>query len=200
VARERFEGIPAAERYVRVINGTPGLAALELVMNGHWFRLGPLSDGWDVTVDLGAAMVEGDANTLVVTGYGEPGAGALIMTTDSPADDFIELIEAAKLTFAPSASGLALSWPDRPGGWQLQESPTLGAGWADVKAAPVSAEGRMTVTVDVRGGTRFFRLRGVSALELGAKNVGAGLTRTTVVGPSTKQLQRAKLTYDDINW
>jgi hypothetical protein len=114
------------------------------------------------------------------------------------------LTEAAKLTLGLSASGVVLSWPDTPGGWQLQASATLDAGWADVKAAPVPAEGRMTVTVDAHEGTRFFRLRGASGLALGAKRVAVGLMGTTVLSPATVQLQQTKRIYegihDGINW
>ena len=68
---QRFTGILSAERYLQVINGTPGLARLEVNLNGHVFRLGPLAAGQSVAADLSPAMNEGDANVVVLTGYGD---------------------------------------------------------------------------------------------------------------------------------
>ena len=71
-------GILSAERLLRVQNGTPGLTRLTVVVNGCGYVLAPLSDGASLSLDVGAAMIPGDGNTVVLLGEGAEGASATI--------------------------------------------------------------------------------------------------------------------------
>lgn len=71
LAQQRFEGLPAAEPYLHVLNGTPGLQWLEVKCNGRLFRIDPLASGQNVAADLGSAMLAGDNNVVILTGFGD---------------------------------------------------------------------------------------------------------------------------------
>ena len=198
--QQRFAGLLSAERYLQVINGIPGLQWLEVNLNGHIFRLNPLAAGQSVAADLALAMNEGDANVVVLTGYGDIGASALVLITDQAAGDLVQLSEVAELALALSGNRVAISWPEALAGWQLQASATLAGGWTDVTTTPMIANGYQTVSLAQRDHPQFFRLRKASgaAASLPAAAVRAQATGGTL--SPTETLQPTKRTYDRLSW
>lgn len=81
--RETFSDIPAAERYVTLQNGSPGLRRVQLVVNGK--RLTPrwLRDGGVRRIDIGSAMLA-EKNIVTVIANGRPGTSALLVIADAP--------------------------------------------------------------------------------------------------------------------
>lgn len=77
-----MSGIPQVESTVTVVNGTPGMRALEVAVNGVVFRLTGLAAGETRTLDVSAAMLPGSGNVVVVTGHGRPGATATVVVSD----------------------------------------------------------------------------------------------------------------------
>ena len=134
-----------------------------------------------------AAMTPGSANSVVLSSSGAAGASAFILLADDSSGAPLPLSGAPLLRAAPGAGGLALSWPDAPGQWQLQESGAPEEGWADVATAPAVANGLRSVTVSAGEAARFFRLRmGASGASLGAPPAAAGSTAATVMPPTNQ--------------
>ena len=73
--------VPQAENKVTVINGSPGLATLEVRVNGQKFKASGLKDGEEVTLDISSAMRPGD-NTVSLKGTGKPGGWADVFVWD----------------------------------------------------------------------------------------------------------------------
>jgi hypothetical protein len=163
-AQQSISGIYGTERYLQVINNTPGLRSLEVSMNGCQFRLDPLRNEQAVATNLGAAMIDGTNNVVTLTGHGETGASALILLTDMPADNQIGLTMMTGLKITPTANGTVVSWPDALSNWQLQSSERLTSGWSDVPNTPAIQDGRLTVTVEKGDKPQFFRLRKTVAI------------------------------------
>jgi len=69
-------GIPAEEHFVVVLNGSPGLNELSIIVNGREFESGHLRDGQSGTVDIGRAMKPGSRNTITFEFRGKAGASA----------------------------------------------------------------------------------------------------------------------------
>jgi hypothetical protein len=197
--QQRFAGLLSAERYLQVINGTPGLQWLEVNLNGHIFRLNPLAAGQSVAADLAPAMNEGDANVVVLTGYGDTGASALVLITDQPAGNLVQLPEVAELALALSGNRVAISWPEARAGWQLQASATLAGGWTDVPTTPMIANGYQTVSLAQRDQPQFFRLRKASGAAASAPTAASVKATGGTLSP-TETLQPKKRTYDRLSW
>jgi hypothetical protein len=197
--QQRFEGILAAERYLQVISGAPGLSWLEVNLNGHIFRLDPLAAGQTVSADLSAAMNEGDANVAVLTGYGVTGASAWVLITDTPGGALLPLRESIRLVIAQSSDGFTLSWLANTGDWQLQESPTPGGDWARVSPPPQSVDGRQVVSVTAGAGVRFFRLWGAQAVTPVAVRPLAGEEAAGVTAGKAEQFHALQV-YERLNW
>jgi hypothetical protein len=157
---QTFTGILAAERFVSLHNGTPGLTQLTLKVNGHLFVLDPLSDGVTKSLDVGAAMNPGDANTVVLVGKGPAGASAVITIADAAMGDPVIAAESMALQIAYSAGGVQLSWPDQGAGYVLQSRSSTAPSntWVNWPDAPQSVKGRFTLTAPAGGAARFFRL------------------------------------------
>ena len=184
--QQRLEGIPSAEHYLQLNNGAPGLASLQIAVNGHYFGLGPLNDGQSLAVDLGLVHESGGRQHRGADRFGRfqcqrrhsSGRRHLGVPMALPPLPAI----------ARGESGLALSWADPLAQWQLQESPTLGAGWADVSTVPASANGVRTVAVSSADAAKFFRLRGASGVVSGAQSpASAGGNAITVTLPTTNR-------------
>jgi hypothetical protein len=79
---QSFAHVDAAERFVTVTNGNPGLRNLEVLVNGRKFRLFKLKDGERRTLDVSRAMLPGDHNVLVLRGNGNAGSRADIIIWD----------------------------------------------------------------------------------------------------------------------
>ena len=198
--RQHFKGLLAAERYLQVFNGTPGLRRLEINLNGHLFVLDPLADGAQVAGDLAAGMVEGDQNEVTLTGYGVAGARATVLITDMPGANSVSLAERAELALAQAAGQVVLSWPEHMTGWQLQTAETPAATvWDGVPQAPAVEAGRWTVALPTSSTARFFRLveaAGGATASSGAAATGASLLNKVDTN-SSKLIRR---TYEGINW
>ena len=199
IVQQRFEGLLSAERYLRIVNGSPGLRWLEINLNGRCFQADALTDGLVLAADLGAAMLEGDQNVVLITAAGEPGSSALVTLTDQPADGLVALPEAVHLALAPSAEGLRVSWPRTLTDWRLQSSTTSSGEWTDVAAAPSTEGGLSCVTVSFNDGARFFRLmRTVPTARPAGNDAPDALTPGTTT--SLLQTHPIRLTHDGLLW
>lgn len=74
--------VPRAEDKVTITNGSPGVATLEVQVNGRKFKAGGLKDGEEVTLDISSAMVPGDHNAVTFKVTGKPGGSANVMIWD----------------------------------------------------------------------------------------------------------------------
>ncbi|MCX6023153.1 MAG: hypothetical protein NTZ05_15775, partial [Chloroflexi bacterium] len=83
VERQTFRGVDGAERWATVQNGTPGLRAVRLLVNGdeHWFR--NLRDGEERLRDIAASLRPGNDNVIIIEAVAVPG-GARVMIGDLP--------------------------------------------------------------------------------------------------------------------
>lgn len=79
---QTFGGIPPAEHFVTVLNGTPGLKHLEVNVNGRSFRLQNLAPGEQRKLDVAAAMLVGKDSTITLTPHGKPGGSATVLIHD----------------------------------------------------------------------------------------------------------------------
>ena len=196
--QQRFVGLPAAEHYLHVINGTPGLKSLEVNLNGRIFRLDPLVAGQVVSADLASAMLEGENNVVLLTGAGEVGASAQVLITDGALGELVALPETVTLTINSTADGVSVSWPAALSDWQLQSSASAGAGWSDVTAPPAIVGESLTVQIPTSAGAQFYRLQGPAST-----GSSAGVRASQAAGlaiPATQQPQPLKFTHDGIPW
>lgn len=74
--------VPRAEDRVTITNGKPGVATLEVLVNGKKFKASGLKDGEVRTLDVSSAMVPGDHNSLQLKATGKPGGSANVMIWD----------------------------------------------------------------------------------------------------------------------
>jgi GEVED domain len=79
---EVFSGLPRQESKITIQNGTPGLRNLDIFVNHRKFKVAGLGDGRTTTLDVAAAMVDGDQNRIELVAHGKPGASALILISD----------------------------------------------------------------------------------------------------------------------
>jgi hypothetical protein len=176
VVRQSFSNIPAAEHYVGLVNGTPGLAWLSILVNGQVFALDPLADGQSVLLDVGAAMGEGNTNVLVLAGQGVAGASASItigdlsvvtgaltpvaVVTGTDAQHWSSLAMAAPnpvLQITQNGANLVLSWSDMWDGFSVQTRSSMApeASWVPLEVTPELANGQFTATVPTGTGMVF---------------------------------------------
>ena len=159
-AQQTLTGIMSVERLIQVQNGTPGLTKLTIVVNGQSYVLAPLSAGASLSLDVGAAMIPGESNTVVLLGEGAVGASATVTLGDAPLGDPMIVVNPIALQVKASAQGVQLSWPATATGYVLQSCPSLApsAAWVNWPATPDSVSGRWVLTVPAEGSTRLFRL------------------------------------------
>ena len=194
MVEKRVEGIPKVERYLQVFNGRPGLRSLTVFGNGQTMAVGSLLDGGSLERDLGALLADGDSNTLVFTGTGAEGAGAVIMLAEAQ-DSALEA--APTLAVTPIAGGVELSWLGQVAQWQLQGCPAIGAAWENVTAAPAAQNGRNRVVEKLGANSRFFRLQAVSA-PASATSISGAVRPAGLSGTASQP--ELKNTYGDITW
>lgn len=77
-----YSDVPPEERFVTVFNGDPGLRMLEVEVNGQRFRMAGLRPGEERTLDVGAAIREGQTSTFSLTSHGQPGGSATVLIWD----------------------------------------------------------------------------------------------------------------------
>jgi hypothetical protein len=82
-ANKSYSGLPAAEHFVTITNGDPGVQRIDVNVNGQTWKLTGIRDNEVRTIDVASAMVAGDDNTISVTAYGRPGGSALLVIADS---------------------------------------------------------------------------------------------------------------------
>ncbi|MGE3706788.1 MAG: hypothetical protein AB7I13_16070, partial [Vicinamibacterales bacterium] len=73
---QTFTDLPYADHIVTIVNGTPGLRALDVVVNGRVFRARRLDDGEVVRLDVSGAMRQGNDNVVTLVPRGRPGESA----------------------------------------------------------------------------------------------------------------------------
>jgi autotransporter-associated beta strand protein len=196
--QRRIEGIHAADHYLHVINGSPGLTALEVVLNGRQFRLESPVLGQPVVADLAHAMREGDHNVLELVGYGETGASALVMMTDFASETLTELSETVRLTHTSTPAGLRLSWPETLTGLALQASAHPGISWTDMVVTPVVEDRRFVVVVPTSEAAQFYRLHEPDVS--GSRAPRQGLPQGETVNSAPTKTRTATHTYDGFVW
>jgi hypothetical protein len=79
---QTFTDVPGAEHVLTIYNGSPGLATLEVWVNGKKTKLKGLKDGETATFDLGSTMKAQGGNTVQVKVGGRPGSSANMMLWD----------------------------------------------------------------------------------------------------------------------
>lgn len=77
-----ISGLPRQESKISIHNGTPGLRRLDVFVNHRRFRVAGLGNGRATELDVAAAMVDGDQNTIELIAYGKPGASAMVLISD----------------------------------------------------------------------------------------------------------------------
>lgn len=77
-----YGDVPPEERFVTVFNGDPGLRMLEVEVNGQRFRMTGLRPGEERTLDVSAAIREGQTSIFSLTSHGKPGGSATVLIWD----------------------------------------------------------------------------------------------------------------------
>jgi hypothetical protein len=160
VAQQILTNVMSADCYVSVMNGTPGLSQLTVVVNGNDYVLGPLSDEGTTTLDVGASMIAGYTNTVVLIGEGAEGASATITLGVSPTGDSMITLQYYAIQIQNTASGVQLSWPASAAGYVLQSRSSLAPSdaWVNWSGAATLVDGSFVVTVPGDAAQQFFRL------------------------------------------
>ena len=82
-----FRGIPQAERFVTLQNGTPGLTQVTLSVNGRGVSHGRVADGQVVSLDVARWLRPGNRNVISISAIGPKGATAVLTIGDvAPVD------------------------------------------------------------------------------------------------------------------
>jgi hypothetical protein len=105
---QSFTGLPEAERWFSVQNGTPGLQKLEVTVNKTKPLRFQLRDGQTQEADLATRLQPGDGNTLKLVGYGKPGSRALVTVGDAPGPGSRPALRVQAL--APGGRPVNLEW------------------------------------------------------------------------------------------
>ncbi len=79
---QTFTGLPQAESKVKIVNGDPGLAKLNITVNGKKFKEKDLADNVTQTIDVSSAMAPGNNNTITLEARGKPGGSATVVISD----------------------------------------------------------------------------------------------------------------------
>ena len=161
---QTYSGVPSAEHYVALANGTPGLRSVKLLVNGWTYNLGTLADGQAVVVNIGASMNPGASNTILVMASGSQGATANILIADAASGSLVPVkpqVEAPVLSFVQKAGSVVLSWPAPAGFFTLQGRDSLdpAAGWQDLVVNQQESQGWSSVTIPGHAAGQLFRLR-----------------------------------------
>jgi len=83
--KDVISNVPRAEDKITIRNGRPGFSRMEIQVNGYRLRVTGLRDGETRTVDISAAMLPGDTNTVSLRGRGRGGSWAEVILWDGGA-------------------------------------------------------------------------------------------------------------------
>ena len=102
--------------------------------------------------DSAGRLVSADYGAGKSTSYAYDNAGNLLQASQPSPGLQIGTVAGNQFT---------LSWSAAPGGFTLEASPTVGAGstWTNANLAATLSGNRLTVTIPVGSGTKFYRLR-----------------------------------------
>jgi hypothetical protein len=100
--RATFSEIPMAERFVTIQNGSPGLARVQVIVNGRQAANLQLRRNEAWTVNVGSLMMASQ-NTVTLVAVGRPGSSAVVLISD-----------------APGAAAKSVTW--EPGSWQPNQN------------------------------------------------------------------------------
>jgi hypothetical protein len=75
--------VARTESHVTIVNGTPGVGRVRLVVNGHTFEVRDLHDGQTRKIDVSSAMRKGSNNTILVMADGPRNSSAVVVVSDS---------------------------------------------------------------------------------------------------------------------
>jgi hypothetical protein len=78
----RLHHVARGETKVTIHNGTPGLSAVQLRVNGRMYMVADFHAGERRTVDIAAAMRTGSRTTINVTAVGPRGGSAVVLVSD----------------------------------------------------------------------------------------------------------------------
>ena len=67
------DGLVAEDKWLKVINGAPGLGQLEVIVNGAKFKLAAMQNNQEYTLDISSAM-RLSGNVVTLTPKGRPGS------------------------------------------------------------------------------------------------------------------------------
>jgi type VI secretion system secreted protein VgrG len=81
IATQRHNGIPEAESFVTVRNGTPGLSVIRFTVNGRAFTA-HLKPGQTWSINVASAMRRGSRNTILISAIGAAGSSADVVIGD----------------------------------------------------------------------------------------------------------------------
>jgi hypothetical protein len=73
-----LDNIPPTIGSIGIQNGNPGMLYIEIIVNGRLFETVGLSNGEVKSIDISSQM-RLDSNTIILTGYGEPGDRANVV-------------------------------------------------------------------------------------------------------------------------
>jgi hypothetical protein len=76
-----FKDIPAREHFVDLMNGDPGVNRVEIFVNGTAFEA-KVNTVNATRADVGAAMLPGGNNTILVRSYGPEGGTVWVLLHD----------------------------------------------------------------------------------------------------------------------
>jgi hypothetical protein len=74
--------VPTAEHFVTVYNGNPGISTVTMKVNGKQFVMTNLKAGETRNLDISAALLPGDQNTITLTAAGSAKGSAIVQIWD----------------------------------------------------------------------------------------------------------------------
>jgi YbbR domain-containing protein len=74
--------VPTAEHFVTVYNGNPGISSVTMKVNGKQFVMTNLKASETRNLDISAALLAGDQNTITLTAAGSATGTAIVQIWD----------------------------------------------------------------------------------------------------------------------
>jgi hypothetical protein len=79
---QTFNDVPRVEDKVTIMNGTPGLKKVTIIVNGVKFKEKGLQNGETALIDIASALHDGENNVVSIKGNGKKGAWANVIIWD----------------------------------------------------------------------------------------------------------------------